>query len=58
MWLHDCVAQKLAPLGWERGPQAKVVVAKMVNKEKDENNKEETDILLLFTKAPPHSLKI
>ena len=52
--LHDCVAQKLAPLGWERGPQAKVVVAKMVNKEKDENNKEETDILLLFTKAPPH----
>ena len=50
--LHDCVAQKLAPLGWERGPQAKVVVTKTANKEGREVNK--MDILLLFTKAPPH----
>jgi len=49
MWLHDCVAQKLAPLGWERGPQAKVVLAKMANKEG-----KETDILLVFAKAPSH----
>ena len=53
--LHDCVAQKLDPLGWERGPQANVVVAKMAkmtSKEGREVNK--TDILLLLTKAPPH----
>jgi len=50
--LHDCVAQKLAPLGWERGPQAKVVVTKMANKEGKEVNK--TDILLVFAKAPSH----
>ena len=54
--LQDCVAQKLAPLGAESGPQAKVVVAKKANKEEEEvnNKEEETDILLLFTKAPPH----
>ena len=31
--LQDWVAQKLAPLGAETGPQAKVVVAKKANKE-------------------------
>jgi len=61
MWLHNCVAQKLVPpVAPESGPQAKVVAAKkeMVNnilvnsKEEVVNNK--PDILLLFTKAPPH----
>ena len=49
---HDCVAQKLDPLGAERGPQAKVVVATM-----EEIKREEMDILLLFLKVPPHWIR-
>ena len=49
---HDCVAQKLDPLGAERGPQAKVVVAMM-----EEIKREEMDILLLFLKVPPHWIR-
>lgn len=53
---HDCVAQKLDPLGAERGPQAKVVVATM-EEIKREEMEEEMDILLLFLKVPPHWIR-
>ena len=60
--LHDFVAQVLVhPVIPESGPQAEVVVARnskenniLVNTKEEVVVNNRLDILLLFTKAPPH----